>query len=221
VNQECARGRSLWALAAVLLAMTVMVLLSSGGGAARADTAVAAQGTPTPEYPLPPTPTPTRTATPGPTASPTPAPVGSVVPIVTGTPTASGTPFADKPQPAPKGPGLMSPFPRVRTAGSYNRRRTTLKLVKVTGLPGARIAGRCTRQIRKCHTDARIPAKRTIRLKRLQRSFKPKTIIRIRVTSPTAIGKYVEIRIRRGRPPVRRDSCVRPGSLKPSACPTS
>jgi len=154
---------------------------------------------PTPTYDIP---------LPTPTASATPA----------ATPTA--TPFHDQPQPAPPtGPSLMKPFPTVRTSGNYNRKRTVFTRVKVAGPAGAKVQARCTKRSRKCRTDVSIPRKGALRLKRLQRSFKPKTIIRIRITSLGLIGKSVEIRIRRGKPPKRHDQCVRPGTRKPSPCP--
>jgi hypothetical protein len=142
----------------------------------------------------------------------TPSPTYQIPPLPT--PTVS-------PTATPSGPKLMSPFPKVRTAGEYSRRRTRLTRVKVTGPVGATVEGRCSKQIKKCRTNKVIPPKKTVRLKKLQRSFRPKTVIRIRVRSADAIGKYVEIRIRRGKPPIRFDRCIRPGTRKPSPCPAS
>jgi hypothetical protein len=155
-----------------------------------------AQATPTPVYPIP---TPTATASPTPTA----------------------TPFQQAPPPPPPAPGLMKPFPTVRTAGNYNRKRTQLTRVKVTGPAGVKVQGRCTKIARKCRTNKTIPKNRTVRLKRLERKFKPKTSIRILVHAPGAYGKYVVIKIRKGKPPIRRDRCVKPGTTKPVACPAS
>ena len=113
----------------------------------------------------------------------------------------------------------MKPFPTVRTAGNYNRKRTQLTRVKVTGPLGAKVEGRCTKIARKCHTNMTIPQQRTLRLKRLQRKFKPKTSIRIRVITPGVYGKYVVIKIRKGKPPVRRDRCIKPGTHEARGLP--
>lgn len=211
---ECARGRSLWALAAVLSAMAAMTLMDGR------DDARAQGPAPTPTYDLPtPTPTPTATATATATATPTSTP--STTPIIVGTPTSSGTPFVDKPQPAPKGPNLMKPFPRVRTAGTFSRTRTRFTRIKVVASRGAKVAGRCTKHEKKCHTDKTVGRRGNLRLHRLERSFPAKAIIRVRVSAPGVIGKYVELRTRRGKPPVRRDGCLKPGSTRPMACPAA
>ena len=89
MSQECARGRSLWALGAVLAMVTSMMVWD--GGDARAQNQ---QPTPTPTYDIP---------TPTPTVSATPTPTPSTTPIITGTPTSSGTPFVDQPLPPPTG----------------------------------------------------------------------------------------------------------------------
>jgi hypothetical protein len=212
VIQECARGRSLWALAAVLLAMTATMLLS-GGRDARA---ARAQATPTPPYYIP---TPTPTATPTATATATPTATPSTTPIIVGTPTSTGTPFVDQTLPAPKGPGLMRPFPTIRTAGKYTRTRTRFTRIKVVAPRGAKVAGRCTKHEKRCHTDKTIGRRGDVRLRRLERSFPAKTRIRIRVSAPGVIGKYVELRTRRGKPPVRRDRCLKPGGARAIACP--
>jgi hypothetical protein len=41
----------------------------------------------------------------------------------------------------------------------------------------------------------------------------------ISVTRPGFIGKHTLIRIRRGKPPVRVDRCLYPGTKRPTACP--
>jgi hypothetical protein len=184
-------------VASVLL---VVVGLTAVAGASGAPPRQLLQATPTPIYPIPtPTPTPTATATPTPTA----------------------TPFTDPGAPKPTGPGLMKPFPTVRTAGNFNRKRTQFTRVRVSGPAGAKVEGRCTRIARRCHTDVTIPARKTVRLKRLQRKFKPKTVIRIRVVAPGVYGKYVVMKIRKGKPPTRRDRCIKPGTRKAVACPSS
>jgi hypothetical protein len=189
---------SVIAVSVTLLAIGLMAVAGASGATPRQ----LLQATPTPVYPIP-----TPTTTPTPSATPTP----------------SVTPFQQNPPP-PKSPApsLMKPFPTIRTAGNFNRERTLFTHVKVTGPAGARIEGRCTRVARKCHTNLTISKKRrAVRLKRLQRRFKPKTVIRIRVTAPGVYGKYVVMKVRKGKPPTRIDRCVKPGTRKAVNCPSS
>jgi len=140
--------------------------------------------------------------------------------IPTPTPTPTATPFQDPPQTQPQSPARpsrLSPFPRVRTAGSYNATRTTFTRVTVRAPKGALIEARC--KPRRCPSVKRkLRSTRTDRLKALQRSYLPRTTNEIRVSSPTKVGKYVRIRTMRGAPPQRRDRCLRPGSAKPVSC---
>jgi hypothetical protein len=57
-----------------------------------------------------------------------------------------------------------------------------------------------------------------MRLKRMERVYEPGVVLIIRVTSATATGKRVRILIRRGKPPLRTDSCIAPGGSKPIPC---
>jgi hypothetical protein len=129
------------------------------------------------------------------------------------------------PQPTPGGggeqssqPRLMQPFPTVRTAGRFNRRRTRFTRIVVTAPAGATVRTRCRRL--RCTQAREVGDRDRVRIKRLERSFKPRTVIEIRVTAPGVIGKHVELRIRRGRAPMRRDRCLTPGSSAPRSCPT-
>jgi hypothetical protein len=190
--------RTLAALSALLLVLGLIGVAGAQGAPPRH--LAQATPTPTPVYPIP-----------TPTASPTPTP----------TPTATPTPFHQSPPPPAPAPGLMKPFPTVRTAGNFNRKRTQFTRVKITGPAGVKVQGRCTQVARKCRTSKTIPANRTIRLTRLERRFKPKTSVRILVFAPGVYGKYVAIKIRKGKPPVRRDRCLKPGTRKAVACPAS
>jgi hypothetical protein len=142
---------------------------------------------------------------------------GPVYPIPTPTPT--GTPFQQPPPPPPHGPGLMHPFPVVHTSGTYARRTTTFKKVTVRAPKGAHIDARCNH--RRCRRTRRtLHRRRTVHIKRMQKTYPPRTTLTIRISGRHAIGKYVWLRTRRGKPPRRRDSCVAPGQRAPEACPT-
>ncbi len=60
---------------------------------------------------------------------------------------------------------------------------------------------------------------RLIRVRSLQRTYRPKATIEIRVTQPKKIGKYTRVRTRRGKAPLRLDRCLMPGKTRPVVCP--
>ncbi len=111
----------------------------------------------------------------------------------------------------------MSPFPKVRTAGSYTSTRTTFTRVTVRGPRGAKLDARCTGK--RCKRTRRTLGSKALRVRAMQRSFPAGTRLSIRISRSGEIGKYVEIRTRKGKAPLRRDRCLRPGSSKPVGCP--
>ena len=59
-----------------------------------------------------------------------------------------------------------------------------------------------------------------VRFRSLQRTYRPRATLEIRVTQPKKIGKYTRLRTRRGKAPLRRDRCLMPGKpTRPVACP--
>jgi hypothetical protein len=66
---------------------------------------------------------------------------------------------------------------------------------------------------------ARIGRKRSIAFRTFRRRFQPGTVITVRVWKKNRIGKYTRFRIRRGKRPARRDTCLNPRTLKPRNCP--
>lgn len=144
--------------------------------------------------------------------------------IPTPTPTPTGTPFVNPPPPAPpqpsSGPKLLSPFPVVRTAGSYTAKRTTFTRFTVKAPVGTKAAARCVKGKTKCKLARKLKTAKTVHLRSLERTYRSGTRIRLRLTAPGVIGKYVEILTRRGKRPLRRDLCLRPGRAKPVSCST-
>jgi PKD domain len=124
--------------------------------------------------------------------------------------------------PGPTGLGksrLLSPFPVVRIAGRTTRGGVRLTRLSVDAPPGSVVRVRCKGP--GCPFRSSVRAAKVVRLRRLERTLRAGVIIRIYVTGTSAIGKYTVFKIRRGHPPVRDDSCLMPGSLKPIACPTA
>ena len=135
----------------------------------------------------------------------------------------SGTEAQPQPQPVTvPGQGLtqfIRPFPVVRVAGRFTRRYTKITLVSVRAPRGVRIGVAC--RGRSCKFHRRAMAARVRRVRSLQRRYRPGTVLEIRVTQADRIGKYMRMRIRSGRAPLRIDRCVLPGKGKAVRCPAA
>lgn len=116
---------------------------------------------------------------------------------------------------------FISPFPVVRMVGSIGRRGTRIKEIVVKVPAGGRVriscrGGGCP-PVTKRSGGARIA--RTLRVRRFaRRVLRPGAVVRVWVTKSGAIGKYTRFRIRAGKPPVRADRCLMPGSRRPVRC---
>jgi hypothetical protein len=148
----------------------------------------------------------------------TAAPTGSAGSV--GPPLAGGA-AAIAPPPAAAGAGaglpLMRPFPVVRVAGRVTGHRTTLTLVFVRAPRDSRIAMDCAGT--SCAFVHRERAGGRARLRSLERSFAPGTVIEIRVWRRGFAGRHVRLRTRLGRPPSRVDRCVTSARAPPTTCP--
>jgi hypothetical protein len=113
---------------------------------------------------------------------------------------------------------FIDPFPVVRISGRFAGRRTRLTRVTVRAPRGARVRIAC--KGRGCPYRRRAIAVKLLRVRALQRSYRPKARIEIRVTQARKIGKYTRVRTRRGKAPVRIDRCLMPGKTRPVRCPT-
>jgi len=114
---------------------------------------------------------------------------------------------------------FIDPFPVVRLAGRFKGKRTTLTRVTVNAPRGARIRIAC--KGRGCPYRRKAIAVKLVRVRALQRTYRPKATIEIRVTQPRRIGKYTRLRTRRGKAPLRIDRCLMPRKSKPVRCPTA
>ena len=60
---------------------------------------------------------------------------------------------------------------------------------------------------------------RTLHIRRFAaRLLRPGAVVQIAVTKPGTIGKYMRLRIRRGRSPSRIDRCLAAGAKLPGPC---
>jgi hypothetical protein len=110
----------------------------------------------------------------------------------------------------------MNPFPVVRTAGTFTRTRTTFTRFTVKTPKGTKLDASCVRF--RCTMRRTLRTAKTIHIRSLERTYKPGTKIRVRLTQAGLIGKYVSITTRRNRRPLRVDACLRPGQAKPVSC---
>jgi hypothetical protein len=125
---------------------------------------------------------------------------------------------------------LMSPFPVVRITGKVTRKGARIKRLTVRAPNGSTVAVRCRSRSCPFHRtnlkvalsgSAKAPAK-TIRVRKLEHKLlRNGASIKVLVSKPGEIGKYTRFRIRGGKPPVRSDQCLTPGSTVPKECPSS
>jgi hypothetical protein len=124
------------------------------------------------------------------------------------------------------GARLLSPFPVVRLTGRITGRGTRVRLLRVRAPVRTTITIRCSgrscpfrKQVRAAPSGARSRTAVTVRVRRLERLLRPGVRVRVYVTKRGEVGKYTKFRFRAGNPPVRRDSCILPGSWTPAECP--
>ena len=125
---------------------------------------------------------------------------------------------------APRAPGaarpaqFLLPFPIVRIAGRVTGRSTHISLLEVRAPSGARIRVKCAG--RGCpKSDLTAVAKsRPTRFRKMRRTLRAGSVIRVFVRANGRIGKYTQFRIRRARAPQRRDMCLPPTRRGPAPC---
>jgi PKD repeat protein len=136
----------------------------------------------------------------------------------------------------PAGPTikLLSPFPVVRLAGRISNDGTHLRLFSIEAPPGARVVVICHGRSCPFRLSARsaaapidpgkgkVHSSASLRIRQLEkRVLKQGVKIDIYVTKPGTIGKYVEFRFLKRRPPARVDRCLMPSAPnKPVECPS-
>jgi hypothetical protein len=166
-----------------------------------------------PTEPVRPAPPPSPSPPPAPSPSPSPSPQPSPSPRPS---TSGGTPAA-RPQLAAAAPAVryLRPFPVVRIKGTLYDGGALVTLLRVTAPLTSKVRVSCA--------GASCPVKRlgrrAGRLRAFERFLAAGTRIVIRVSRPGLVGKHVRIRIRDGKRPARRDSCVLPGSARAAPCP--
>jgi PKD repeat protein len=120
--------------------------------------------------------------------------------------------------PAARPAQFLLPFPIVRIAGRVTGRSTHISLLEVRAPSGARIRVKCAgRGCPKTDLTA-IAQSRPTRFRKMRRTLRAGSVIRVFVRANGRIGKYTRFRIRRARPPLRRDMCLPPTRRGPAPC---
>jgi PKD repeat protein len=119
-------------------------------------------------------------------------------------------------------PGVLIEF-KGRLAGKF----TELTRLLVRSPKGSKVVVRCATpraSAAKLGCPKRLASKskgrKKLRFKKLERKFAPGARLIVTVTKKGFIGKYTTVRMRRGKPPLRRDLCLWPGARKGKACPS-
>jgi Bacterial Ig-like domain len=122
---------------------------------------------------------------------------------------------------------VMQPYPIVRIVGSETRFGVKLRLLQVQQLrSGARITVRCAGRQCPIRSTSRVAALSrrpvpAVEFRAFERFLHYGVRLEILITAPGEIGKYTRFLIRRGKLPLRTDSCLDPTGAKPLACPSS
>jgi hypothetical protein len=111
----------------------------------------------------------------------------------------------------------MSPVPVVRIRGRLTADGARVTLLTVRAPRGARIQVTCAGD--HCPRRRVATVAVVVHLRPYERLLRAGTRLEIRITRPSLIGKYTRIVVRQGRPPLRQDRCLMPGSSRPVGCP--
>ena len=129
-------------------------------------------------------------------------------------------------------PPLLSPFPVVRLAGRISNDGTRLRLFSIEAPTGARVVVTCRGRSCPFRLSARsavadpgkgkVHSSASLRIRQLEKRVLKKGVrVTIYVTKPGTIGKYVQFKFRKARPPKRVDRCLMPSApSKPVQCPS-
>ncbi len=140
--------------------------------------------------------------------------------------TAPLKPSSTPPTTTKETPRLLSPFPIVRFVGRYTRTGARFSLVTVRAPAGSDVEVRCKGRScpfkrRHTHVSGKTSRGRTVTVKDLAgRSLLGGVVLEVRVTAKGRVGKYTRFRVRRGRAPLRLDTCVMADDPDPVRCPS-
>jgi PKD repeat protein len=106
------------------------------------------------------------------------------------------------------------------------RSHTKVRFLRVRAPAGSMIRVRCSgrkkcpKRLTRKQLTKRLKKAQRVQFKALQRRFRPGAKLTITVTKSGFIGRQTTFKLRRRKPPVRRDLCLPPGAKKATACPS-
>ncbi len=142
------------------------------------------------------------------------APAPPAPPAPPGAGAAAAPPAARAARPAQ----LLLPFPIVRIAGRVVGRSTLISLLEVRAPAGARIRVKCAGRGCPKNDLTAVATHRATQFPTMRRRLRAGAEVQIFVRANGRIGKYTRFRIRRARPPLRRDMCLPPTRRGPAPC---
>jgi PKD repeat protein len=131
-------------------------------------------------------------------------------------------PPAISPAPAPSTasePRLLSPFPVVRLVGSAMSGGARIRMLAVRAPRGARALVRCTGSDCPVKRVEKIAGGSRVRFRAFEEWLDAGVVLEVFVRRGDRIGKYTRFEIRSYGVPKRADGCLRPGTLRRTACP--
>jgi hypothetical protein len=121
--------------------------------------------------------------------------------------------------PRPSRTPLLSPFPIVRAAGSLSFAGVRFRRLTVRAPICSRITVRCRGQGCPVRRSTRVMGRQAMRFRAFERILAPGTVLEVLVKKRDRIGKYTRFLVREGRPPARRDLCLRFDANRGTPCP--
>ena len=120
----------------------------------------------------------------------------------------------------------VGPFATVRIKGRFHRRGARIRMLTVTAPRASTVTVRCRGRGCGARSQSRVvpaaaeqvPATKRLRFSNVERNLRAGTVIEVSVTQADAVGKFTRFVIRGGKPPLRRDLCLAPGSTRPTRC---
>ena len=145
---------------------------------------------------------------------PPPPPVAVDVPR---RPPAPGPPVAPSSAVYP----LISPFPVIRLRGRADRGGVLITLLRIQAPNGTRVTIYCKGRSCRWRKRWRYTTKGVVRARAFEHRLRAGTTLSIYVTKAGFTGKYTRFRIKKNKPPARRDLCARSEGAASVPCPAN
>ena len=135
----------------------------------------------------------------------------SVSALPTATPAAAAAPVVSSTTRGTTASSQARLAARFGLRSSRTRAGARLRTLTVAAPPGATVKVRCKGSGCKIRAQTLRSKGKALRLTRFQRSYKAGAVIEVFVTKSGTVGRYVRIKVRKGKAPLRTDLCVRSG----------